>query len=203
LSETTNRRAELGLERVVFFSDAIMAIAITLLVLDLRLPEGSDLSLAAQLDSLGSSYFSFLVSFGVIGLFWEAHLRLFGFIARVDRALLWLNLTFLLFIAFLPFPTSVLGKHWSPTAIVFYAATLMATGLLRFLLLRHAVRHRLIAPEVDPATLRTEHWRAATVPVVFLLSILVAGFAPRWAPACWLLLIPVSVLGRRLVGRRP
>src|SRR5258707_188668 len=103
-------RTELGLERLIFFSDAVIAIAITLLVLDLRLPEASGESLAAQLGDLSSSFLSFFMSFAVIGLFWEAHHRLFGFIERYDRTLLWLNLAFLFLIASLPFPTSVLAN---------------------------------------------------------------------------------------------
>jgi uncharacterized membrane protein len=194
-------RTELGLERLIFFSDAVIAIAITLLVLDLRLPEASSESLAAQLGDLSSSFLSFFMSFAVIGLFWEAHHRLFGFIERYDRTLLWLNLAFLFLIAFLPFPTSVLGKHWSTTAIFLYAGTLTATGIARSALWRYAVSHRLIDPGLEPAVVKVERWRADAVPVIFLLSMAVAVIRPGLVPLCWTLLAPVSILGRRRIAK--
>jgi uncharacterized membrane protein len=194
-------RTEHGLERLVFFSDAVIAIAITLLVLDLRLPELSEAPLAVQLQSLTPSFLSFFVSFAVIGLFWEAHHRLFGYIERYDRVLLWLNLLFLLFIIFLPFPTSVLGKHWSATSIVFYAGTLAATGIARALLWSYAVSRRLVASNLEPAVVRAEAWRGWAVPAVFLLSMILAAFSPSLAPLAWILLAPVSIVGRRLAAR--
>jgi len=194
-------RTELGLERLIFFSDAVIAIAITLLVLDLRLPEASSQSLAAQLGDLSSSFLSFFVSFAVIGLFWETHHRLFGFIERYDRPLLWLNLAFLFLIAFLPFPTSVLGKHWSATAIFLYAGTLTATGIARSALWRYAVSRRLIDSSLEPAVVKVERWRGDAVPAIFLLSMVVAAFRPGLAPLCWALLAPVSVIGRRRIGK--
>jgi uncharacterized membrane protein len=194
---------ELGLERLIFFSDAVIAIAITLLVLDLRLPEASGAPLAAQLWDLSSSVLSFFMSFAVIGLFWEAHHRLFGYIERFDRTLLWLNLLFLLFIAFLPFPTSVLGKHWSATAIVFYAAALAVTGIARALIWSYAVSRRFVAPDVPPALIRAETWRSWAVPAVFLLSVALAAFNPGLAPFAWALLAPVSIAGRRQIAKAP
>lgn len=194
-------RNEQGLERLVFFSDAVVAIAITLLVLELRLPEGEE-SLGARLARLTPGFISYIVSFAVIGIFWEAHHRLFGYIHRYDRGLLWLNLLFLLFIAFMPFPTALLGEHWSGTAILFYSGVLTATGVSRGLLWRHALTHGLVDPGLDPGVRRTENWRAAAVPAVFLLSTLVALVSPTLAPFCWILLAPVLILGRRWIERR-
>jgi uncharacterized membrane protein len=194
-------RTEHSLERLVFFSDAVIAIAITLLVLDLRLPELPEAPLAAQLQSLSSSFLSFFVSFAVIGLFWEAHHRLFGYIERYDRTLLWLNLLFLLFIVFLPFPTSVLGKHWSTTAIVFYASTLAATGIARALIWSYAVSRHLVASDLEPAVVRVEAWRGWAVPAIFLMSVILAAFNPTLAALSWTMLAPVSIVGRRLIAR--
>jgi uncharacterized membrane protein len=196
--QSMKSRTERGLERLIFFSDAVIAIAITLLVLDLRLPEGSGAPLGRQLLDLSSSFLSFFVSFAVIGLFWEAHHRLFGYIERFDRGLLWLNLLFLLFIAFLPFPTSVLGKRWSGTAVVFYATTLAATGIARALMWSYAVSRRLVAQDVPPAVIRAETMRSWAVPAVFLVSVALAAFHPALAPFAWALLAPVSIAGRRI-----
>ena len=96
--------------RVEAFSDGVLAIAITLLVLDLRLPDAPNRSLAALLGEQWPSYVAFVVTFAVIGIMWVNHHALFLRIARVDRPLLFLNLALLLVIAALPFPTSVAAE---------------------------------------------------------------------------------------------
>jgi len=93
----------------VFFSDAVFAIAITLLVIDIRMPEGAAIAdghdLAAALWSLLPQFLGFLVSFVVIGSFWISHHRMFRLVRTMDGTLLFLDLLFLLFVAFIPFPS--------------------------------------------------------------------------------------------------
>jgi Endosomal/lysosomal potassium channel TMEM175 len=103
-------KRESGLDRLVLFSDAVFAIAITLLALDLRLPEPppdlTDAGLLEQLLELGPKYFSFVISFMSVGFYWIAHHRFFQLVVRVDAGLLLLNLLLLMGVAFIPFPTS-------------------------------------------------------------------------------------------------
>ena len=124
-----------GLDRIVFFSDAVFAIAITLLVLDIRVPEIPDDvtadELPARLLALWPKYFGNVLSFVVIISFWVIHRSIFSGIRGYDRGLIWLNSIFLMFVAFVPFPTSLLseyGDHQLPVAI--YAATLAIGRLL-------------------------------------------------------------------------
>jgi uncharacterized membrane protein len=103
-------------ERLEAFSDGVLAIAITLLILDLRVPVGvRDGGLAHALVSreLFAQYAAYVVSFLVIGITWMNHHTLFRLIARADRALLVLNLLLLLLLSFLPFPTRVLASYIS------------------------------------------------------------------------------------------
>src|SRR3954468_2635419 len=127
-SHGSDGHGDLGFERVVFFSDAVFAIAITLLVIDLKLPATAELTderqawqaLAATVPRLAG----FVLSFMVIGAYWVAHHRMFRFIMRVDSALLWRNLLLLMFIAFLPFPTSVFSESGrSQMPLVLYAVS--------------------------------------------------------------------------------
>src|SRR5919197_2493902 len=97
-------------ERIAFFSDAVFAIAMTLLVVQLSVPTGPAGELGHTLRARGSKFFAFGLSFLVIGQYWLAHHRVFRHIRRYDLGLLWLNLLWLLAIAFLPFPTAVLGN---------------------------------------------------------------------------------------------
>jgi TMEM175 potassium channel family protein len=131
----TGLHSKLAFDRLVFFSDAVFAIAITLLALELRLPEGivaGDDALWRAILGLWPRYLSFLVSFLVIGLFWIGHHRMFRLINRFDDALLWINLLFLMCIVVIPYPTSVLGEHpGTRPAVILYAGILATTGLLQ------------------------------------------------------------------------
>jgi uncharacterized membrane protein len=93
-------------ERIAFFSDAVFAIAMTLLVVQLSVPSGPAGDLGHALRSRGSKSFAFGLTFLVIGQYWLAHHRVFRHIRRYDLGLLWLNLVYLLGIAFLPFPSA-------------------------------------------------------------------------------------------------
>ncbi len=99
--------AQLGLERIVFFSDAVMAIAITLLAIDIRVPEMpaglAAQQLAVSLAAIGPRFMTFFISFMVIAVYWMSHHRYFGYIKRYDARLIWLNLLFLFFIICMPF----------------------------------------------------------------------------------------------------
>ncbi|WP_226359000.1 TMEM175 family protein [Pseudonocardia sp. ICBG601] len=103
------RGAEVGLERLTFFSDGVFAIAITLLVLPLTDAEIEPGPVGPQLLELLPRMLTFLLSFAVIGRYWTIHHRLFARFDRADARLMTLNLGYLFGIAFLPFPTSLLG----------------------------------------------------------------------------------------------
>jgi uncharacterized membrane protein len=116
----------LGVERVAFFSDAVFAIAITLLVIEITVPEGdlTGAQLTHELGRLGPEFFSFGLSFWVIGRFWIGHHLTFQYLRRWDLPMLWIYLFWLACIVILPFPTAVLGNHIAlPGAARLYAAT--------------------------------------------------------------------------------
>ncbi len=125
---------ELGLERIVFFSDAVMAIAITLLAIDLRVPEVdphiTSQQLAAQLSAIRPHLLTFFISFVVIGIYWISHHRYFRYIKRYDTRLILLNLLFLFFIVGMPFLASLLGQYTAvPLALISYTLAIAALGL--------------------------------------------------------------------------
>src|SRR4051812_43795441 len=102
-------KREFQLERLILFSDAVFAIAITLLVIEIKIPEiHGDVSDSVLLRSLGHlvpKFVGFLISFMLIGIYWSAHHKLFGFVTSYNRRLIFLNLLFLFFIALMPFST--------------------------------------------------------------------------------------------------
>lgn len=190
----------LGLERVVFFSDAVIAIAITLLAIDIQLPpvSSSDRLVPALLD-LWPRYLSFAISFLVVGSYWMAHHRMFRMVRRYDGQLLWLNNLFLLCVAFVPFSTGVIGEYGDePSAAIFYTIVIALTGLVEALLWIYASRgHRLVSADLSAHTIRLYTLRALTPPSVVLLSLPLVLIHPYVAIAAWLLMYPVLALIRR------
>ncbi len=191
----------LGLERLVFFSDAVIAIAITLLVLDIRSPEltaASALDLGRRLLDMWPKYLGFAVSFWVIALYWVAHHRSFRYIQRYNRRLMYLNFLFLMFIAFMPFPTSLLFNSGVQSAsVILYAGTAAGMGFSLAAMWWYAVRHRFVSAAASPAVVKDIRLNLVLPPLVFVASAVVAVFNADAAALAWLLLVPVYILRRR------
>ena len=200
---TLSRAGHLEYDRVLFFSDAIFAIAITLLVLEIKVP-GYEHNPGAEIRHALPHIFAFGISFVVIGLFWMGHHSLSRYIAAFDRGLISINLLFLGIIAFLPYPTGLLsgtnsGLAWPST--VFYACCIAAAGLAELTIWRYAIGKDLLRPEATPALRREVSLRLLIAPVVFILSIPVAFYSPNLATYCWLvILVANSLLSRWAKG---
>jgi uncharacterized membrane protein len=190
--------------RLDTFSDAIFAVAMTLLVFTFPLA-GLPQNLGPEavqnlLQGLSGQFETFIISFLVVGAFWTAHHRVFDKIKRYDQTLVWLNFVFLLFIVFVPFPTAVVvsaQSSWLPVA--FYASNIACAGFALTLLWVYASYHfRLIDASTPIREVRLSTLQGVVVPSVFLLSILVALYSPRLAEYFWLL----SFVAQWAVARR-
>jgi uncharacterized membrane protein len=187
---------------VLAFSDGLFAIAMTLLVVSIGVPSVSDgdsvHELAEALNDLSPELVSFFISFAVIGRYWAAHHLFFAQLARMDRGLVGLNLVYLAFVAFLPFPTALLGEYFdNPLSVVIYAVNVALVSGLEVVLFRHAYRAGLMSKKLPPEVYR---WGAAMSlsPVVFfVLSVPIAFLGTGWAIAVWLLAAPVGVIANR------
>lgn len=191
---------DIGLERIIFFSDAVFAIAITLLALEIRLPAGTEgAGLLGGLLAIWPKYLSFVISFLVIGMFWMSHHRNYRSIVRYDRRLMFLNLLLLLCVAFIPFPTALLGEYGDRAATIFYALTICATGLSNGAIWWYAAggRGRLLAQPLPPGQLRASFLRSLITPTVFLLSIILAlSFDSTVARLSWIATALVGMVQR-------
>jgi TMEM175 potassium channel family protein len=199
-------------ERLSFFSDAVMAIAITLLVVDLRVPElgpkPTDAALQAALRELVPGFFAFFLSFAVIAVWWNGHHRLFGALRIGDGRILLLNFVFLASVAFLPFPTAILGRYSDLTsAVMLYAATNVVIGLASYALWWHAHRARLLGPRLDEEEIQRRIGYGTIAPLVFGLSIPIALVDPTLATwswnLVWIALVVWRAVRRRRHGRGP
>ena len=195
---TGEREAARDRDRIVNLSDGVFAIALTLLVLDIRVPNIPEKLVASELPavllSLWPKYLGYVLSFVVISTSWIIHHSIFRPIRAYDRTLLYINLLFLMFVAFVPFPTSLLGEygnHQLPVAV--YAATLAVGRLLLTAIQWYAVRHdRLLDEAQDPATVRFLLIRGLTVPAIYLVTIVISFFSVEAAIWSWVILIVVD-----------
>lgn len=191
-------------ERLVFFSDAVFAIAITLLVIELGVPEGlpDDAALQAALVELLPSLFSFFLSFAVIALYWLSHHRLVRVLERSHPLLIGLNFVLLGSIAFLPFASGVLGHHGDlPTAVILYAGTNVVASLAITLMRVVALRAHLLQGNVNVPAFRRRTVYPGVTAAVFLGSMLVAPLSPDLAMQSWILVF-ATVLVRNWDERR-
>jgi uncharacterized membrane protein len=179
--------------RLEAFSDGVFAIAITLLVLEIKVPP-PDTALGAALLQLWPSYLAYMVSFVVIGAIWINHHAMFQHIVRVDSTLLLLNVVHLMLIAFLPFPTAVLAEAFhrgtdEPIAAAFYGGILTVIGIFVTSMWRYAARgHRLLDPHLTAKKARQIGRQFLVGPIVYAIATVVALVAPWLALLIFVLL---------------
>lgn len=187
--------ADEGIGRILALSDGVFAIAVTLLILDIAVPATTDENaLPRALLHLWPGYLAYLLSFLVISRFWVVHRQAFALIARADPVLIWLNLLLLLFVAFLPFPTAVIGAHnGSTAAAVLYAVAVCLTSAASAAYWWYASgRGNLLVPDIPRGQIRAMRARSLSGPVLFAVTVPVAAFAPYIAEALWFLAFPLA-----------
>jgi uncharacterized membrane protein len=197
-------RKEFQLERMILFSDAVFAIAVTLLVIEIKVPElhgheATEKALLHEVAKLIPKFLGFMVSFLLISVYWVIHHRLFGYVTNYTPKLIVLNLFFLFTIVLMPFSTGIYGEYSRPSQIhlvtpyVIYVVNICLTGIANFLLWNYVGNpQNKVADQFPDNFVRTAKWRAVIVPFVFLLSLPVDFWNPyvaRYVP----ILIPFSM----------
>jgi uncharacterized membrane protein len=175
-------------QRLEAFSDGVIAIAITLLILEIKVPEGAGQALPHRLAEQWPSYISYVVSFFVIGVIWLNHHALFAHLGRVDRKLMALNLVLLFTIATIPWPTSLLATYMREggdaerLAALIYSGTMLAMGVAFGSLWTYAARdRRLLGTDLSDEEIRRRTLRFTIGAPLYLVALLVAFVS---APAC-------------------
>jgi uncharacterized membrane protein len=189
----------LPVARIETLTDGVFAIAMTVIVLGLELPRGSG-SLGERLWVLWPKFASYVLSFVMLGVLWIGHHYQLNHMRRTNRALIWLNLWFLLAITFLPFGAAVLGSNYhDPWAVVLYAGTVMLAGTS---LLAHwtyaARRPEILTPDVDAAVVSALKARILFGMGVAALSMVVAFIDTRVSLAVLLALPTVYLVRSRI-----
>ncbi len=188
--------------RLNSFSDAVFAVAITLLVLSIQpFSIAGKVTEAEVLQGLGSvlpHFYAYALSFVIIGAFWVSHHRLFSRFSELDYRLLWINLLYLMVVVFIPYPTGLLAQYGGTITITaLYAGSMCLIGLLQALLCWYGARlHREHGMDLDAGATRSYIEASLTLSGVFLASIGIAFWNADAAKYFWLVLLPLGVFER-------
>jgi uncharacterized membrane protein len=199
-------KKEFQVERVVFFSDAVFAIAITLLIIEIKVPvlEGLSISEHSFLEAFSlliPKLTGFVLSFFIIGLYWAQHHRMFGYVINYNGKLIWLNLLFLFSIVLMPFSSAVYSEYSMPEYIQLispyfvYVANISLTGFANFLLWRFIgnPNNKLTEDLPKGDFLRKAKIRSLLLPSIFILSLLISWLVSPVLGRFILFLIPPAM----------
>lgn len=185
--------------RVLAFSDSVFAFAATLLVLKIDLPaidvQSVGVDLPQALHQLWPSYLANIVSFLIIGYYWLNHHAVFNLIRKYDSGVVWLNLLFLIFLSFIPFPVGLYGEYSrEPAVVIFYAACIAAVGIFLTAIWLYAAHQNLVKPGLSKRHVKYYLFRLMVAPSVFLLSVPLVLIDPLLSQFSWLLIV-VGIIG--------
>lgn len=200
-------KKEFQLERLILFSDAVFAIAITLLVIEIKIPaihgQVTNQKLLNELGLLIPKFIGFLISFMLIGLYWTVHHRMFGFVTSYSKKLIILNLVFLFFIALMPFSTGFYSEYARPSLLksgvtvplTFYVLNFASAGFMIFFLWLYISnpKNKIAEPAIDRVIAAKAIARSITVPIIFLIMLPVAYYINVVVAIYIPMLIPIVI----------
>lgn len=191
----------LDTHRLQLLGDGVFAIVMTLLVLELHVPElehPATMELVWAVITLWPSFYSYFLSFVLLGAFWIGHRLQFHYIPRSNRSLLWINILFYFFISLIPFSAAFLGKYYDQqAAVVFYGANLTLAALVLYANWKYALRKNL-ARAVPPELQREAEKYMLFAPAIYLLAILLSFWSTTASVLIYLLTPILYIIPSRL-----
>jgi uncharacterized membrane protein len=188
------RVGEMPTSRIEAFSDGVFAIIITLLVLEIHVPQVQDKNISAALEhsllAMTPKFLSYILSFVLVCIWWVAHHHLFHILKRSDRGLLWLNSLFLLWLAFIPFPTALMGDFPNQRIAVMGYGTVTTLAGVSFCLMRYYAFYvgKLVDERIDRYLLKLAMIRSVINPVLHSIAVLLAFVDTRLSIALYIIL---------------
>lgn len=163
--------------RLEAFSDGVFAIVITLLILDIKIPDVQAAALPAALVGMLPQLLTYILSFFIVGLYWHLHHQVAAQIKRINESFIWLNLVWLLFVSVLPFPTALLGRYpLQPIPLAIYGINLILVNVTGFVILVFFKNH----PELRFQPMTSAELRAVAPIYVAVNSLYAAAIASAW-----------------------
>jgi len=197
-SAAVPKTSEAGVHRLIAFSDGVVAIAITLLILPLtEIEAGPDTSLGQMVVENGSALFAFALSFWVIANYWTIHHNLFAPVRHQNSRLIGLNMLWLAAIVFLPFPTALIADRVDSGFGTLYIGTLLVVTVLNLVIASYLARHPELTDGQETGETRNHISQSAAIIVVLVAAGVVSLFFPRAGMLALLLLFPAQLIAQR------
>jgi uncharacterized membrane protein len=187
----------MGKSRLEAFSDGVIAILITIMVLEMKVPSGERLEALAPVLPV---FLSYVLSFVYLGIYWNNHHHMLHTVRRVTGPMLWANLHLLFWLSLVPFTTHWMGaNHFASLPTAFYGAVLLMAGVAYYVL-----QQLIIASQGPDSLLKRAvrgDWQGKSSPIIYLVAILIAFWSPRAAQALYILVALIWLVPDRRIER--
>ncbi|MDO8842153.1 TMEM175 family protein [Methanocalculus sp.] len=189
--------------RLEALTDGMFAIAMTILVLGIEVPATSTYPDAVSLVlGLLPELYHYTLAFGMLMILWVVHHRQFGVVDHIDSTILWLSGISLLFIALIPFSTSLATEYGEdPLAPIFLEANLLVIGCIYAVIWQYTARNRLLKPTIDQDRIRVTTYRTLIVPITSIIAITFALAGSTWSTIAYLAIPFLKMIHTRLSER--
>jgi len=183
----SSNKLHFQLDRISFFTDGVFAIAITLLVIEFKVPvieHPTDAALWYRLSHMGLLLLGFLISFCIVGYYWSVHHRIFGYVDKYTSKLIWLNLMFIFSVVLLPFTSGLLGEYATEIQLHIpygiYVANICLTATLNAILWFYVSnpKNDLLTHKISRERILLGFYFTLVVPILFVISFLVTLYQP-------------------------
>lgn len=208
LEEHDPERRDFQIDRIILFSDAVFAIAITLLIIEIKPPHVASDSFHEQLAELSHlipKFVGFFISFFVIAIYWRSHHRIFGFVNNYTDKFIWLNNLYLVTIVLMPFSSAYYSEyHGFQLPYIFYIINIALIGLVNYIFIRHVFnpKNNLITHRPSAAFIALFRARATAIPAFFLATTLGVPFGIIPNPIIYVLIWPMLAIIQKYINKK-
>ncbi|NOJ32263.1 MAG: hypothetical protein DA329_09015 [Candidatus Nitrosocosmicus sp.] len=188
------------------FTDAVFGVAITILAVELQVPhlDSNSLVSSEEFGEIATTFISYITTFVIIGIYWITYHAVFNPITRTTDLMIWMNLSFLMFIAIIPFSIRLMNEYNNQHSFIFYSIIQIMTGLILFLMWQHVIRKNTLVnsqrenlTQLNPEVIRLTYYRTIIIPIAYTISIVFSFINPNIVSIFPLIIItPVSIFLR-------
>ncbi|HKR74397.1 MAG TPA: TMEM175 family protein [Candidatus Nitrosocosmicus sp.] len=191
---------------IKIFTDAVFGVAITILAVELQVPhlDGISLISSGEFAEIATTFISYITTFVILGIYWITYHAVFNPIKRTTDLMIWMNLSFLMFIAIIPFSIRLMNEYNNQHSFIFYSIIQIMTGLILLLMWQHALKKGTLVnndrdevTQLNPEVIRLTYYRTIIIPIAYTISIAFSFINPHIVTIFPLIIIiPVSIFLR-------
>ncbi|MFD0751811.1 TMEM175 family protein [Mucilaginibacter calamicampi] len=208
LDQHDPERRDFQIERLILFTDAVFAIAITLLIIEIKVPEGHHKNTHQHIVDLLHmipKFIGFIMSFFVIAIYWRSHHRIFGFVTSFTEKLIWMNMLFLFTVVLMPFSSAYFSEYQMETIpYVFYNANVVIMALVNYRIISYVFNpaNKIVTHMPSARFLHLFKMRAIAIPAFFFCCLSIALIFGAPFPIIYFLIWPMMYVLNRYNKRK-